>query len=121
MKRQGLLAMNSVIVLACLLGLWQAVVSLNHLPVYILPGPLVVAHALRERYPSLLEFADDYDGRGCGRLAASIVVGVAVAMLFAQWRWLRQLLYPYTILLQTVPIVAIAPLIINWAGAGIFR
>jgi NitT/TauT family transport system permease protein len=40
-------------------------------------------------------------------------------MLFAQWRWLRQLVYPYTILLQTVPIVAIAPLIINWMGAGI--
>ena len=55
-----------------------------------------------------------------GGLLASIVVGVAVAMIFAQWRWLRQTLYPYTILLQTVPIVAIAPLIINWAGAGIF-
>ena len=41
-------------------------------------------------------------------------------MIFAQWRWLRQTLYPYTILLQTVPIVAIAPLIINWVGAGIF-
>ena len=40
-------------------------------------------------------------------------------MIFAQWVWLRQLVYPYTILLQTVPIVAIAPLIINWIGAGI--
>jgi NitT/TauT family transport system permease protein len=40
-------------------------------------------------------------------------------MVFAQWRWLRQLFYPYTILLQTVPIVAIAPLIILWIGPGI--
>jgi NitT/TauT family transport system permease protein len=39
-------------------------------------------------------------------------------MVFAQWRWLRQLLYPYTILLQTVPIIAITPLIIDWVGAG---
>jgi len=39
-------------------------------------------------------------------------------MVFAQWRWVRQPLYPYTILLQTVPIVAIAPLVINWMGAG---
>jgi len=39
-------------------------------------------------------------------------------MVFAQWRWLRQLVYPYTILLQTVPIVAIAPLVILWIGAG---
>src|ERR1700691_2979455 len=119
MKRQALLAANSVIVLICLLGLWQAVVSLNHLPVYILPGPLVVAHALHERFPSLLNSLMITTEEAAGGLAASIIAGVAAAMVFAQWRWLRQLFYPYTILLQTVPIVAIAPLIINWAGAGI--
>jgi NitT/TauT family transport system permease protein len=120
MKRQALLAINSVIVLACLLGLWQAVVSLNHLPAYILPGPLAVAHALRDRFPSLVNSLFITTEEAAGGLAGSILAGVAVAMVFAQWRWLRQLLYPYTILLQTVPIVAIAPLIINWAGAGIF-
>jgi NitT/TauT family transport system permease protein len=120
MKRQGLLAINSMIVLACLLGLWQALVSLNHLPPYILPGPLAVAHALRDRFPSLLNSLLITAEEAAGGLAASIVAGVAAALVFAQWRWLRQLLYPYTILLQTVPIVAIAPLIINWAGAGIF-
>jgi NitT/TauT family transport system permease protein len=119
MKRQGLLVMNSVIVLLCLVGLWQAVVSLNHLQVYILPGPLMVAKALRERFPSLLNSLMITTEEAAGGLAASIVVGVGVAMIFAQWRWLRQLVYPYTILLQTVPIVAIAPLIINWAGAGL--
>jgi NitT/TauT family transport system permease protein len=119
MKRQRLLAMNSVIVLLCLVGLWQAVVSLNHLQVYILPGPLVVAKALHERFPSLLNSLMITTEEAAGGLAASIVAGVAVAMIFAQWRWLRQLLYPYTILLQTVPVVAIAPLIINWAGAGL--
>jgi NitT/TauT family transport system permease protein len=120
MKRQGLLAVNSVIVLACLLALWQALVSLNHLPPYILPGPLAVAHALREGFPTLLRSLLITTEEAAGGLVASIVGGVAAAMIFAQWRWLRQLLYPYTILLQTVPIVAIAPLIINWAGAGIF-
>jgi NitT/TauT family transport system permease protein len=94
----------------------------NHLPVYILPGPLVVATAcsasgFRRLLNSLLITTEE----AAGGLAASIVVGVAVAMVFAQWRWLRQLVYPYTILLQTVPIVAIAPLIILWAGAGFFR
>jgi NitT/TauT family transport system permease protein len=53
-----------------------------------------------------------------GGLTAAAVGGIAVAMVFAQWRWLRQLLYPYTILLQTVPIIAITPLIIDWVGAG---
>jgi NitT/TauT family transport system permease protein len=120
MKKQGLLVLNSVIVFACLVGIWQAAVWMNHLPPYILPGPLVVAKALGERFPSLVESFRITAEEAAGGLVASIVVGVGAAMVFAQWRWLRQTLYPYTILLQTVPIVAIAPLIINWAGAGIF-
>jgi NitT/TauT family transport system permease protein len=40
-------------------------------------------------------------------------------MVFAQWRWLRQLLNPYTILSETVLILVIDPLVINWAGAGV--
>jgi len=119
MKRKAIVVMNSVIVFAALLGLWQALVTLNHLPAYILPGPLAVAQALRERFPSLLNSLLITAEEAAGGLIASILAGVAAAMLFAQWNWLRQLLYPYTILLQTVPIVAIAPLIINWAGAGI--
>jgi NitT/TauT family transport system permease protein len=120
MKKRALLILNSILVLACLLALWQAIVSFNRLPPYILPGPLVVAKALLERYPSLLNSLWITTEEAAGGLIASIFAGVAAAMVFAQWRWLRQLLYPYTILLQTVPIVAIAPLIINWAGAGIF-
>lgn len=120
MKRQSLLAINSVVVLATLLGLWQALVTLNHIPPYILPGPVVVLHALLASFHSLLRSLMITAEEAAGGLASSVVIGVAVAMVFAQWRWLRQLLYPYTILLQTVPIVAIAPLIINWAGAGIF-
>jgi NitT/TauT family transport system permease protein len=114
-----MVAINSVVVLACLLALWQAVIWLNHLPVYILPGPLTVALTVWERHPSLLTSLKITAAEAAGGLLASIVAGIAVAMIFAQWRWLRQTLYPYTILLQTVPIVAIAPLIINWAGAGI--
>jgi NitT/TauT family transport system permease protein len=120
MKNRGLLVLNSAAVLACLLGFWQLVIWLNHLPAYILPGPLAVANAVRYRYPSLLQSLQITAIEAAGGLLASIVVGVAIAMVFAQWRWLRQTLYPYMILLQTVPIVAIAPLIINWAGAGIF-
>ena len=120
MKKYGLLALNSVVVFACLLGLWQVIIWVNHLPPYILPGPLAVAVAVRYRYPSLLESLKITATEATGGLLASIIVGVAVAMVFAQWRWLQQTLYPYMILLQTVPIVAIAPLIINWAGAGIF-
>jgi NitT/TauT family transport system permease protein len=119
MTKQAGLAIKSAVVLICLVGLWQALVSVYKVPAYILPGPMAVTSALRGRYPSLLNSLRITTEEAAGGLLASIVVGVTVAMIFAQWRWLRQLFYPYTILLQTVPIVAIAPLIILWIGAGI--
>ena len=54
-----------------------------------------------------------------GGLVASTLSGVILALLFAQSRWVRRMLSPYTLLLQTVPIVAIAPLILMWLGAGL--
>jgi NitT/TauT family transport system permease protein len=119
MNNQGSLAFRSVVVFACLVGSWQALVSFYQVPAYILPGPLVVLAAVRDRYPSLLNSLWITTEEAAGGLLASIVAGVAVAMIFAQWRWLRQVVYPYTILLQTVPIVANAPLIILWIGPGI--
>lgn len=118
MSRRAWVAVNSLALLLLLLGIWQAAVSLNHVPAYLLPGPGLVAIAIRSRFASLVSSLWITTEEAAGGLAASIVVGVAVAMIFAQWRWLRQLIYPYTILLQTVPIVAITPLIINWMGPG---
>jgi len=118
MKKRWLIV-NSIVVFAGLLAIWSRIVAFAHVPVYILPGPSAVAVALWRRYPSLITSLRITTGEAAGGLIASIIVGVAVAMLFAQIRWLRQLVFPYTILLQTVPIVAIAPLIINWVGAGV--
>jgi NitT/TauT family transport system permease protein len=119
MKSKTWLAANSIVVFIALIVLWDRVVVFAHLPMYILPRPSAVAAALVDRYPSLLNSLWITTIEAMGGLLASIVVGIVIAMIFAQWRWLRQLVFPYTILLQTVPIVAIAPLIINWVGAGI--
>ncbi len=119
MNRRTWVLINSAALLLFLLGIWQAIVSLNHLPAYMLPGPTLVADAVEQRFPSLLRSLWITAEEAAGGLLASIAVGMAIAMIFAQWRWLRQLVYPYTILLQTVPIVAIAPLIINWVGPGL--
>jgi NitT/TauT family transport system permease protein len=54
-----------------------------------------------------------------GGYLLSIVGGVVIALFFAQSPLIRRSLYPYTILLQTVPIVAIAPLILMWFGSGL--
>lgn len=119
MRRHLWLAANSLIVLAGLLTVWQVAVSILHVPPYMLPGPLAVGAAVVSRFPTLVQsLALTAEAAALG-LAGSIVVGVSIALVFAQWRWLRRLLFPYTILLQTVPIVAIAPLILMWAGPGV--
>ena len=84
----------------------------------MLPSPWAVARATTSRFPSLLSALAITAVESATGLIASIVVGVIVALFFAQSRWVRRMLYPYTILLQTVPIVAIAPLILMWVGAG---
>jgi len=119
MRRHLWLVLNSLIVLACLLLIWQLAVLFLHVPKYMLPGPVAVGAAIVNRLPALVQsLLLTAEAAGVG-LAGSIAVGVSISLVFAQWRWLRSLLFPYTILLQTVPIIAIAPLILMWFGSGV--
>jgi NitT/TauT family transport system permease protein len=72
-----------------------------------------------EKFPDLWASTLISAEAAAGGLLASIVVGVVVALIFARSPWIRKLLFPYTILLQTVPILAVAPLIIVWVGQGL--
>jgi NitT/TauT family transport system permease protein len=118
MRQKVITLANAAAVFAALLGLWQLVLWVFHVPPFMLPSPWAVARAVVVRFPSLVNaFAITAEEAG-GGLVASVCVGVLAALIFAQWRWVRRMLYPYTILLQTVPILAVSPLIIMWVGAG---
>jgi NitT/TauT family transport system permease protein len=119
MKKHAITALNACIVLASLLLLWQLLVWGFSIPKYMLPTPWAVARAVVQRYDSLLTSTWITGEAAAGGLLASIVAGVAIALIFAQSRWVRRMFYPYTVLLQTVPILAIAPLILMWMGPGI--
>jgi NitT/TauT family transport system permease protein len=118
MKSRLITLANAVSVFAALLALWQLILWIFHVPPYMLPSPWAVARAVVARFPSLVAALTITAAEAGGGLLASVVVGVVIALMFAQSRWVRRMLYPYTILLQTVPIVAIAPLILMWVGAG---
>jgi len=118
MKQKLITLANSLAVFAALLALWQLVLWVFRVPPFMLPSPWAVARAVGGRLPSLGTAFAITGGEALGGLLASIVAGVAIALIFAQSRWIRRMLYPYTLLLQTVPIVAIAPLILMWVGAG---
>jgi NitT/TauT family transport system permease protein len=99
---------------AVLLGLWEAVVRFEDIPVYILPGPLAIGHALLTDGPSLLGSLLVTLRVTLAALAAAAILGAAIALLFSLSRLLEISLFPYAVILQVTPIVAIAPLIIIW-------
>lgn len=107
-----------IILLATLLLVWQAATAAWNVPAYLLPGPWSIVQVVAEN-PGKLVSATWVTAQGavCG-FAASLLVGVVVAFAFSQSRMIRSSCYPYAIFLQTVPIIAVAPLIINWFGTG---
>jgi NitT/TauT family transport system permease protein len=99
---------------ALFLGLWEAVVRVNGIPPYILPAPSAVARSLWIDGPSLLSSLLVTLRITLAALAAAALIGGAIALLFSRSRILELSLFPYAVILQVTPIVAIAPLIIIW-------
>ena len=97
-----------------LLGLWQWAVTAWEIAPYLVPSPLLVLHTL----------INDWALLGAAMLATlkvtllafglAIVIGVTLSFLFVQSRLVEDALFPYAVLLQVTPIVAVAPLIIIW-------
>ena len=105
-----------LLALLIVIALWQALVSLSDLPSVLLPGPVQVLEAAVDQAPKLLAATIRTAVVALGGLFLSVAVGTLVAMVFAQSSVCRQSLYPYVIFLQTVPIVAIAPIVVIWFG-----
>lgn len=99
-----------------MLGLWEAVVRALAIPTYVLPGPILVARTLVADWGLLAPALVVTLTITLEALAAAVVVGGALVILFSLSRWIELSLFPYAIILQVTPIVAIAPLIIAWAN-----
>jgi NitT/TauT family transport system permease protein len=98
------------------LGLWECLVRWKEIPPYVLPGPLLIGQTLIADWGTLSGSLWITLRITFMALAAAVIVGVALAVLFTQSKWLEMSLLPYAVILQVTPIVAIAPLIIIWAG-----
>jgi NitT/TauT family transport system permease protein len=120
MKKYVATFFTAAAIFATLLLVWVGVINTIKLQPFMLPTPLAVFEAGKERFTSLLMSLGITALAAAGGLLAATATGVLAAVIFAQSRWIRRMFYPYTILLQTVPIVAVAPLILMWIGPGIF-
>ncbi len=97
---------------------WEAWVVAFKVPPFLLPRPTAVLTALGDEFPKYARATWITASAALSGLALSILVGTLTALLFSQSRVIRSSCYPYAIFLQTVPVIAVAPLIINWFGDG---
>lgn len=94
------------------IGLWQWHVTANQVPRYILPGPGDVAMALQADwatlYPSLLVTLSIT----FSALFIALLGGVSLAIILVQSKWIELAVFPFAVILQVTPVIAIAPLLI---------
>lgn len=103
------------VVVGCLaLIIWEVAVWLTKTPPYILPNPSLVLKTLIQDWGDLFPSLMITLQITIVAFIAAVVSGLLVAILFTQSKWIERSFFPYAVILQTTPIVAIAPLIILW-------
>ena len=98
------------------LAAWQIAVRAVQVPVYLLPAPSDIWAAFTADFASLMASLWATLSVTLVAFALAVAVGVALAILFSQSRLVENALYPYAVVLQVTPVVAIAPLILIWVG-----
>ena len=101
------------------LVLWEAIVRIKGIPHYVLPGPVAIGQTLVNDWASLSTALWTTLTIALAALSGAVLVGVLLSVLFTQSKWLEMSLFPYAVILQVTPIVAIAPLIIIWTNNNI--
>jgi NitT/TauT family transport system permease protein len=101
-----------IVVGVILLVLWQVLCTINEVPIYLFPKPTDIWVSFAENLPSLLRALSVTLMVTLQAFVVAVVAGTAIAFVFNQSRLLEACLFPYAIILQVTPIVAISPLII---------
>ena len=107
-----------LLVFLAMIGLWEALVRVNDIPPYVLPSPSLIGVTLVKDWDTLsgsllVTLQITFEA-----LLAATVGGVALAILFARSRWVERSFFPFAVVLQVTPIVAIAPLLLVYLDAN---
>ncbi|HRI72440.1 MAG TPA: ABC transporter permease [Polyangium sp.] len=104
--------------LVAVLGSWEIIVRIRSIPAYLLPPPSAIWTAALENVESLLNASWTTAQSALIGFSLSTILGISIAVFLGMSRLLERAFYPYAVFLQTVPIVAIAPLLVIWFGPG---
>ncbi len=98
------------------LAAWEWAVAAWNVPKFVLPPPSLIAAALINDGPSLLNSLWFTTKVTLGAFFSAVATGISLGVLFTLNRTLERTLWPYAVMLQVTPVVAIAPLVIIWIG-----
>ncbi|GAE27867.1 hydroxymethylpyrimidine ABC transporter [Halalkalibacter wakoensis JCM 9140] len=107
-----------VIALIGFIVFWQVIVTLIGTPHYILPKPTDIFNAAVSNWSNLSTALTTTIISAVSGFVLSVIGGIGVAVLMASSKLVERSFYPYAIILQTIPVVAIAPIIVIWFGSG---
>ena len=109
------------LVLVVVVLAWESMVRIWRIPEFLVPAPSAIGRALMAGLTSRL-YVDHFGVTLYESLLGFLIAtagGIACGTLIAQFRVVERTLYPYLVALQTLPKIAIAPLLIVWLGFGI--
>ncbi len=106
------------IFLAGLLSIWQLIVVQKWVASYLLPSPLQIFDTTLEMWPDIFAATLSTAQSILWGLGLSLIIGVSSALIFFSIPIARRAVLPFCIFFQTVPIIAIAPLLVIWFGYG---
>lgn len=107
-----------VIAIAVIILIWFLCNNFELVPAYMLPSPLDVAKAFINNFSIMLKQAAVTLQEAIYGLGIGIVLAFIVAALMDRFSFLRKAIYPILVITQTIPTIAIAPLLVLWMGFG---
>ncbi len=119
LRRFAGLVLPPVVTLIVFVALWNTAVRVLEIPRWQVPAPGDVATAFANRGPTLWSATFTTAKAALLGFALSGIVGITVGVLLSSTRLIERAFYPFTVFLQTVPLVAIAPLLVLWFGVGL--
>ena len=96
--------------------LWQATVQLLNIQRFILPAPFAIGEAFVKYFSEIWTAAVYTAGEAVTGLAIGVIAGITVGLITGRWVGLRESLLPFAIAINSVPIIAFAPIMNNWFG-----
>lgn len=102
--------------IALLLTIWEAVCRLTGVPAYLLPPPSAIGASLAEGWPLLLSSAWNTLFTALTALVVASLLASSLALLTALSPVIERAIQPVAVTLQVTPVIAVAPLVIIWAG-----